>query len=372
MKVTIACNFPADDRFGSPKIALREADELERLGVSVERIFRDALPAPRSGRVAELSSPGRVAAALWARAKSSDVVDIAGGDGFAYAQLARAMRPRQAVVARSNGLWARVLETEPQTGSALRKVLSSLLQSNVYCRWEAASIRHAVWTRTLSSPDRDDIAARGWKPRDRVSVVNPAADDVFDSDAPLDQRNGVIFMGSWLRRKGKRATAAALSRLLRDRPKLGFRALGTGFSEEHVRADFDEAVRSRVTALSVATPSELARAASSAAILVFPTLYEGFGLVVLEAMRAGLAVVTTPTGAGVDAVRDGQTGLIVPPDDDRAAEQAVVRLLDDDALRRRIAEAGRDEARRRTWRRSGAELLACYEAALRAVRNGKP
>src|SRR5688572_2590324 len=143
MKVTIACNFPPDERLGSAKIALREADELERLGVDVERVFQDALAAPRTGRAGDLTSPGRVASALWRRAKTSDVVDVAGWDGWAYARLARAMRSRQAVVARSNGLWARVLETEPPSGSLLRKVGSSLVQSGVHCRWEAESLRRA-------------------------------------------------------------------------------------------------------------------------------------------------------------------------------------------------------------------------------------
>jgi glycosyltransferase involved in cell wall biosynthesis len=364
MKVTIACNFPADDRLGTSKIALREADELERLGVHVERIFQESLPAPKTGRAADLTSPARVAAVLARRAQTSDVVDIAGWDAWVYARFARAMRSHQAVVARSNGLWARVLETEPQTGSTLRKLASSALQGGVFCRWETASLRGAHWARTLSSPDRDDIAARGIKPAERISVVNPAADDVFDSDRPLDRRAGVVFMGSWLRRKGKRAAAAALSRILAARPNVTFGVLGAGFVEERVLADFDPAIRHRVSVIPVATPTELARAASSAAVLLFPTLYEGFGLVVLEAMRAGLAVVTTPTGAGVDAVRDGESGLVIPFDDDRAAEQAVTRLLDDDPLRRRLAEAGRQEARRRTWQRSGRELLACYEAAL--------
>jgi glycosyltransferase involved in cell wall biosynthesis len=369
MKVTIAMNFPPDDRLGSSKIALREADELERLGVHVERVFQDALMSPRKGRPADLTSPGRVAAALLSRAKTSDVVDVAGWDGFAYAHLARRLRQEQAVVARSNGLWTRVLETEPHTGGALKRAGSFLLQSGVYCRWEEASLRHAHWARTLSSPDRDDIAARGWKPPERISVVNPAADDAFDSEDGLEGRSGVVFMGSWLRRKGRRATAAALSRLLAARPTLSFTVLGAGFREDEVRADFDESVRHRVGVLPVATPAELGRAAARAAILLFPTLYEGFGLVVLEAMRAGLAVVTTPTGAGVDAVRDGETGLIVERDDDRGAERSVARLLDDEPFRQRLAEAGRAEARRRTWKRTGEELLACYESALRAVRN---
>src|SRR4030095_7668338 len=101
MKVTIACNFPADDRLGSAKIALREADELERLAVTVERVFQEALPVPRSGRAGGLTAPGRVATRLVARAGKSDLVDIAGGDGFLYARLAPMSRPRQAVWARS-------------------------------------------------------------------------------------------------------------------------------------------------------------------------------------------------------------------------------------------------------------------------------
>jgi glycosyltransferase involved in cell wall biosynthesis len=145
--------------------------------------------------------------------------------------------------------------------------------------------------------------------------------------------------------------------------------LGSGFGESTVHLDFQPGVRHRVKVVPVATPPELARAIGVAKILLFPTLYEGFGLVVVEGMRAGLAVVTTPTGAGIDAVRDGETGLIVPIGDERATEAAVGRLLDDDALRLRLAESARAEARKRTWRRSGEELLGCYESALRAARS---
>src|SRR5688500_12031939 len=104
MKVTIACNFPPDERLGSAQIALREADGVGRLGVAVARAFQGALAAPRTGRAGDLTSPGRVASALWRRATPSDAVDVAGWDGWASARLARAMRSRQAVVARSNGL----------------------------------------------------------------------------------------------------------------------------------------------------------------------------------------------------------------------------------------------------------------------------
>ena len=370
MRVTIAVNFPADERLGSAKIALREADELEQLGVSVRRVFRDDLPEPRNGRAADLSSPARVAKALWSAAADSDVVDIAGWDGFAYARLARKLRPQQAVVARSNGLWARALVADGKLErSALRALGSVVLQQGVYCRWEADSIRSATWARTLSSPDRDDIAARGWKPANRVSFVNPAADTVFDTDAPIAGRSGIAFMGSWISRKGTGVTIAALSRLLQARPELRFHVIGAGRSEAAVQSDFEASLRSRISVLPWGSPSELAAAVSRSAILLFPTRYEGFGLVVLEGMLAGAAVVTTRTGAGADAVRDGESGFVIGIDDADGAERALAQLLDDDGLRQRFAEAGRAEARSRSWRRSAEELLACYEAALRVARD---
>jgi glycosyltransferase involved in cell wall biosynthesis len=109
--------------------------------------------------------------------------------------------------------------------------------------------------------------------------------------------------------------------------------------------------------------AELARRLGRFAVLVFPTRYEGFGLVVLEAMRAGLAVVTTPTGAGADVVRDGENGLRVPVGDVDATARAVGRLIDDDALRIRIGRAAVEEARARTWARTAHDLLAAYDRA---------
>lgn len=81
-------------------------------------------------------------------------------------------------------------------------------------------------------------------------------------------------------------------------------------------------------------------------VLAAPSRWEGLPLVVLEAMLAGVPVVATPVGGVPDAVRHGQTGLLVPVDDDRALTAALDQLVSDRALRRQLAAAAADDARR--------------------------
>lgn len=77
-------------------------------------------------------------------------------------------------------------------------------------------------------------------------------------------------------------------------------------------------------------------------IFVHAPLYEGFGLVVLEAMAAGLPVVAARVAGGItDTVVDGETGILVPPDDPATLAKAIGSLVDDPAARRRLGDAGR-------------------------------
>ena len=80
---------------------------------------------------------------------------------------------------------------------------------------------------------------------------------------------------------------------------------------------------------------------------VMPSSWEAFPLAVLEAMRCGLPVAATRVGGVPEAVADGVTGRLVDPGDDQALAAALGELLGDSALRRRLGDAGREEAERR-------------------------
>src|SRR5207253_3121387 len=68
---------------------------------------------------------------------------------------------------------------------------------------------------------------------------------------------------------------------------------------------------------------------------------EGFGISLVEASACGLPVVAGNSGGVPDAVRDGETGFLVPPEDPAAFSDAICRLLADDELARRVGAAGR-------------------------------
>jgi glycosyltransferase involved in cell wall biosynthesis len=99
-------------------------------------------------------------------------------------------------------------------------------------------------------------------------------------------------------------------------------------------------------------------------VFVFPSLFEGFGLVLLEAMAMGLPIITTPHTAGPDLITDGIEGFIVPI---RSADAIAGRL---DLLRRNpdlrtdMGERARRRAAEFTWEQYGDSLATCVSSGL--------
>jgi glycosyltransferase involved in cell wall biosynthesis len=375
MRLVLASNFPRDEKLGSARVPLRLANELGRRGVAVTLLFAGDLPPGPRGRGNYVTAPFRMAAALARRAADADVVEIAGYDGWVYSRFARRLRPQQITVARSHGLWEYGLATfEPPEARAQRapaqRLLSDLYQRRVLMGYERASIVDSDLAVFASRGDADEAVRQRWKTRAEVAAVNHGVDEFFGSDVALEARRDVAVIGTFFYRKGSDIIGRAMSGALRARPALGLTLFGPGQSVEEARALFDADVRERVTVVGALPAAELARRLASYAIFLFPSRYEAFGIVVPEAMRAGLAVVTTPTGAGLDVVRDGENGLLVPIGSVAAAQAAVLRLVDDPALRARLGARAAADAAALTWARAAQELEAAYEGALERVARG--
>jgi glycosyltransferase involved in cell wall biosynthesis len=369
VKVFLGSSFPRDERLGSSRTPLRLEPELVKLGVEVRSAYAEELPRV-AGRAGELSGPLRMAWAAKQLAADAHVVDIAGGDGCAYFSYARARRPGQALVARSNGLWDLALAGEdPGRHGLVRGLLSHAYQKHTLCRFEQSSIRTADMAVFLSQADADEVVRRGWCASDAATAVNPAVDPSFVAHKPLSERRDVAFVGTFFHRKGSDVVVDVMSSLLAERPTLGLTLFGIGIPREQALAQFDARVRGQITVVDSLPAAELGARLGEFAVFLFPTRYEGFGIVVLEAMRAGLAVVTTPTGAGSDVVRDGENGLVVPVADRGATRAAVARLLDHPDERERLAGRAAAGASERTWRRAAEQLLHAYDRALARARS---
>ena len=100
---------------------------------------------------------------------------------------------------------------------------------------------------------------------------------------------------------------------------------------------------------------------NAAEAFVFPSLYEGFGLPVLEAMSCGTPVLTSDISSLPEIV--GNAALLVDPTDEDAIAAGIKQLLEDTELRRRLAAAGLEQASRFSWQRAARETLAVYRQA---------
>jgi phosphatidylinositol alpha-mannosyltransferase len=91
---------------------------------------------------------------------------------------------------------------------------------------------------------------------------------------------------------------------------------------------------------------------------------ESFGIVLVEAMAAGLPVVASRIAGYDEVVTDGVEGFLVPARDATALAGSAGRLLDEPDLARRMGEAGRERARRYDWDSVAGELEAIYREAI--------
>ena len=103
-------------------------------------------------------------------------------------------------------------------------------------------------------------------------------------------------------------------------------------------------MRARVRVVPSVDREGLYDALRAADVFVFPSLSEGFSKALLEAMAAGLPIVTTPVGAAVDLLQDGRNALLVPAADAAAAAAAVRRYLEDEETARRHGARGTRDA----------------------------
>jgi len=216
--------------------------------------------------------------------------------------------------------------------------ISSAIRDDLIRRNRVRSNLLRVILSGVDVPDADDIS----------EVLEPGHTPVIGTAGPLETSKGLPYF------------VGAAARVMRTHPETQFLVAGTGPEEHNLRRLSRElGVAGRLTFAS--NVYDFSRSMTALDVFCLPSLRQGLGATMLEAMAIGRPVIATRVG-GVDSiVTDGETGLIVPPSDSARLAERIEELLDDPVKARRIGEAGRKMVRQRFQvSRMVAETAALY------------
>jgi glycosyltransferase involved in cell wall biosynthesis len=239
----------------------------------------------------------------------------------------------------------------------------------------------ADWVVTPSRAAQVELTEHYGFPAERVTVIpHGVAPALVDTGAKLADADAavlaalpsefVLYVGRFHARKNLERLLEAMARLAASRGE----AVPLVIAGRDMWSE--KALRERVAELglasSVAFPGYVSDAALAhlyrrARAFAFPTLHEGFGMPVLEAMAHGVPVLSSNVSSLPEVC--GDAAVLVDPTDSDAIAAGLARLLDDSVLRARLAQVGPARAKEFTWERSAREHLAVYRmlGAQRAV-----
>jgi glycosyltransferase involved in cell wall biosynthesis len=229
----------------------------------------------------------------------------------------------------------------------------------------------------VSADVRDTLVQRTGLPRRGLRVVHNGIETAHDIDVPPhlphlaegDVRIG--YFGRLSPEKGVDDLLAALALLAPSAPHVRTLIVGDGPERERLVAmTASLGITDRVTFLGFRP--EARRIMEEVDIVVHAPVYEGFGLVVLEAMAAGRPVVVNDAPGGLrEIVVPGTTGLMVPSNQPDALARALATLAADPCERQRLGRNGRLRCERRFSAQVMAErVAACYEALIGRRQHG--
>ncbi|MBS0379249.1 MAG: glycosyltransferase family 4 protein [Proteobacteria bacterium] len=365
MRILLSIHHFLDLNSGAPGVTLRLAREFEALGHETRVISFEDLP-PLPGRLRELAFPHRVTAAAL-KSGAWDVLDASTGDGWAYGALPRRAR-RLLVACRSHGLeHAAHLRRVAQARAGTEKLSWKYpLYHGGFRLWEVStSLRRADVVLLLNEEDADFAATRLGVPRPKIRLVRNgiSMNLLGQSLEPAAPTPVVAVIGRYSALKGAAFGARALEAMLRRHPQLRARYLGTGVGEAEVLRDFDAGLQPRIEVVPAFDNDRLPELLRGAQIKLFPTLTEGFGVALVEAMACGLAPVSTATPGPRMIVRHGHNGLLVPVADAAALAAALDELISRPALLERLRRQAHHDAQAYGWRDVAREQLAIYRDA---------
>jgi glycosyltransferase involved in cell wall biosynthesis len=255
------------------------------------------------------------------------------------------------------------------------------LFQNLYLRWSTRyNARTATRVLADSEATQQDLMYYYRIPEARIRVVYPGRDEslapvcapmtLADVRARLGLSNSyLLYVGTLHPRKNLVRLIQAFASFLNSPPGTLQSALSNlqlvlagqkGWLYDEILAQIRKlGLTDRVVLTGYVPEADLPGLLSGALAFVFPSLYEGFGLPVLEAMACGTPVICSNVSSLPEVA--GEAALLVDPLDTEALAEAIGRIVADEGLRRTLVEQGFQQAQKFSWRRCARETLQVLE-----------
>ncbi len=378
LRILLVGDYADDPRLGSAKVAHKLREEFRAAGHVCDALFAgDIGRSPSNRQMRQLVAPVKASAAI-ARAfrrGAYDVVDASSAEGLWFGLGRKAGRHRAtALICRSHGLehlnYRRMLD-DSGAGLMSKPWTRRLWYPASRLSQVALAARVADRLLVLNERDRAFALERRWQPAERVDVIpHGVSQRYLAADAVCGPRGaGALFCGSWDHMKGIAYLVEAFAHLASHGSPVPLTILGCGARADYVRGLFPESVRPHVAIVDRQPEDRVLQEFRRHDVLVFPSTYEGFGLVVIEAMSQGLPVIATPVGCAPSVIVDGITGRLVPARDADALARAIREVMAAPADRARMGERAAAAVSKMSWCATARQTLECYRQALEQVRS---
>jgi glycosyltransferase involved in cell wall biosynthesis len=372
LRILSLADMPPDVNSGAAGSEVRTFELLRELGHEVDAIWRDDLPHriqhPNLHILFELPKALERATAKALSRAQYDVVHMNQPHGHRAAAVVRRMAPGTLFVHRSHGFelhsdqvlahWRKRYAMDDR--SLARRMATAVLEPMLQ-RHSRLTAKVADAHNVLCELDKDYLHNVFGIDRDRIVVVPVAAPDSFRATpAPSitpERLKCVLHVAQFAFFKAPMITADAMNRLAAWRSDLEFVWVCDQAHHGSVRALLSPEVNERLELFHWRKQEELMEIYDRCGIFLFPSFFEGFGKVILEAMCRGMCVVGSDVGGLHDAIRQGQDGLLVPTGDAGALFEAARSLIDDLPRSVRMGERAAERAREYSWEKA-AKLTA--------------
>ena len=222
---------------------------------------------------------------------------------------------------------------------------------------DSEATRTDLITHLGTPPDKVDVLYGGVDPRFRPEP-EPRERERLQDRYDIGDRPYVLAVGTLQPRKNYVRLIRAFSQLTNQQPPQLLIAGGRGWLHENIFAEAEKH-SDRVHILGFVDDADLPALYRNATLFAFPSLYEGFGFPVLEAMACGVPVVCSNASSLPEVA--GDAALLIEPSNTDELAAAMARALEDTDLRRDMVARGFVHAAQFTWERAARQLLAAFD-----------